>query len=119
MNDGPMIQCPGCLASFRTQDAFAAHRRGYHGWQPHPKIPEAAAPPTHADLSMRIGEQNTTIGYQDAMLALLRAASTDLLNQLTLLTRDDMAYLWKIGGRPLDDAFLALKRAVDATKASE
>jgi len=40
----------------------------------------------------------------------LRTLATGLIAQLTLLTRDDMTYLWKIGGRPLDDAFLALKR---------
>lgn len=44
--------------------------------------------------------------------ATLRALALDLVNQLTLLTRDDQSYLWRIGGRPLDDAYLALKRAV-------
>lgn len=49
----------------------------------------------------------------------LHAVLTDLLNQLTLLTRDDESYLWRIGGRPLDDAYKAAKRAMDATKASD
>lgn len=43
MNE-PMIQCPGCLASFRTEDELERHRNGYHGWQPKPKIPEVARP---------------------------------------------------------------------------
>lgn len=46
----------------------------------------------------------------------LQAAAIDLLNQLALLTRDDSAYLWRIGGNPLLDAYLALKRAVEITK---
>lgn len=43
-------------------------------------------------------------------LVVLRAVMADLLNQLTLLTRDDETYLWRIGGRPLDDAYKAVKR---------
>jgi hypothetical protein len=48
-----------------------------------------------------------------ADLERLRALATDLINQLSILTRDDIAYLWKIGGRPLDDAYLALKRELN------
>ena len=43
----------------------------------------------------------------------LKTAAIDLLNQLALLTRDDPTYLWRIGGRGLDDAYKALKAAVD------
>ena len=35
-----------------------------------------------ADLSRQIGEQNTTIGYQDAMLAELRAAMRDTIHRV-------------------------------------
>lgn len=73
----------------------------------------------NADLSRQIGELNTTIGYQDAMLAQLRGASIDLLNQLALLIRDDETYLWKIGGRPLDAAYKALQMAIEETDKDE
>jgi hypothetical protein len=44
--------------------------------------------------------------------AVLRAVLADLVNQLALLTRDDVTYLWRIGGRPLDEAYKAAKRVV-------
>jgi hypothetical protein len=71
-----------------------------------------------ADLSRTVGEQNTTIGYQDAMLSLLRGAALNLLDQLALAQGDDDTYWWRIGGRGLDEAYKALGRAVDTTKAS-
>ncbi len=80
----PRIQCPGCFASFQTQDELEQHRRGYHGWYP--------------------GKRPLPTPFE--------AAATDLINQLTLLIRDDESYLWRIGGRPLDDAYKALKRMI-------
>ena len=40
----------------------------------------------------------------------IEGAAVELLNQLALLTRDDESYLWRIGGRPLDEAYKALRR---------
>lgn len=64
------------------------------------------------DLEVRLSKVGTTPDP-------LRGALIDLLNQLALLTRDDVSYLWRIGGRPLDEAYKAAKRAIDETKASE
>jgi hypothetical protein len=47
--------------------------------------------------------------------ALLRASAIDLLNNLALAAGDDALYFWKIGGRPLDDAYHALRAMLDAT----
>ena len=58
-----------------------------------------------ADFRMRTGDM------EHARMASLIGATTDLLNQLALLTRDDATYLWRIGGRPLVEAVVALKRS--------
>ncbi len=47
----------------------------------------------NADLSRQIGELNTTIGYQDAMLAQLRAALNEAL-RLALVPEANQDKAW-------------------------
>lgn len=65
----------------------------------------------NAALRARLESCLHTGDMEHARMAALIGASTDLLNQLALLTRDDETYLWRIGGRPLSDAYQALSRA--------
>lgn len=45
--------------------------------------------------------------------AALRALMHELLYQLSLAAGDDVMYFWKIGGRPMDDAYKAARRAME------
>lgn len=73
-------------------------------------------------LDVARAKAGDAIEERDALwtdLEATRIALADLLNQLALLTRDDVTYLWRIGGRPLDDAYKAAKRALSTMKAND
>jgi CRP-like cAMP-binding protein len=71
---------------------------------------ENAALRARLDSVMHAGDM------EHARMAALIEASQDMINQLALLTRDDSAALWRIGGNPLQDAYKALIHATTAVR---
>jgi hypothetical protein len=97
---------------------------GTRPYPPHDLAPEldeldrayATLQRENAALRARLDTVMHTGDMEHARTVSLLGAVTDLLNQLALLTRDDATYLWRIGGRPLDDAYVALKRSSAAVR---
>lgn len=71
---------------------------------------ENAALRARLDACMHAGDM------EHARMAALLGASQGMLNQLVLLCREDESRLWRLGGKPFEDAYQELRHATAAVR---